>query len=147
MRRFSRSAYLSRNTVAIMWMSEGGKPPVSLIPPHSVAHTTHTRMNQNKSLNSSPGRETLQPSLSGRVQESVYEISGVIWIKLPAGTRGNSLRAWSRKFTSIRSELFLQPDAVHLCAVLLIHRSEKPDSEITLKKRLTSQNTLIFRSK
>jgi hypothetical protein len=96
----------------------------------------------------SESREVLQPSLNGRAQESGYEISGVIWVKFPAGTRGTTMKAWTRKFVSIRSEFVLQPECRPvLCGILLIHRSEKSDSEITLKKRLNSSNTLIFRSK
>lgn len=133
--------------------STTGKPPV----PHCrsqktallLATSSFTKMN-NRSRNPQSlgaGKEPLQPSLNGKTQEAAYEKCGTIWIKLPAGTRGSSLRPWSKKYTSVRSELFLQPDAVHLCALLLIQRSEKPDSEIVFKKRLTSQNTIIFRSK
>ena len=89
----------------------------------------------------------LQPALSGRQEESEFEKTGFLWVKLPVGSRGGSLRAWTKKYASISSELFLLPDSVSTCAFLLIRRSDKSDAEIAFKKRLTSQNTILFRSK
>lgn len=73
---------------------------------------------------------------------------GLLFVKFPAGSRGNSWKVWGRKFVSIKNELLFRPESVVPCALLTVYRSEKPDlSDIIFKKRLTPQNTIIFRSK
>ena len=78
---------------------------------------------------------------------SAFNQCGVVWVKFPAGSRGNSWKVWDMKFVGIKSELVLRPEAVTTCVLLVVHRTEKPDSEVIFKKRLTSQNAIIFRSK
>jgi len=72
---------------------------------------------------------------------------GVMWVKFPAGSRGNSWRVWTAKFVGIKSELILRPDSVSTGVLLLVHRTEKADSEVIFKRRLSSNDSIFFRSK
>ena len=87
------------------------------------------------------------PSSSTTSGINDFNQCGLIWVKFPVEYRGNSWKVWGLKFVGIKTEVILRPESVSTCVLLVVHKTDKPDSEIIYKKRLTSQNTVLFRSK
>jgi hypothetical protein len=105
-----------------------------------------------ESMPSLPSRNKLNSPTSTSPPKNFPDVShfnqcGILWVKFPPGSRGNSWKVWAVKFVGIKSELMLRPESASTCIVLIVHKTDKPDSEVVFKRRLTSQNAIIFRSK